>query len=662
MASEREPDSENNLDSQAEKESSAEPIQSTDDYFENINKRMKKKSRFGFGKANKKESEPKKEIKTEKPKLEIPEPPIIAETPKIDETKTESVQPVIEQPPEQPTPVETVEPQPAPSETEQPKIETSDEIPRAQETPVEAPTTVESVPEPIIEPVPEPAVGIPATVVIAEPEPEPEIKPRPVEQVKPKKKGFFSFLKRHKEEPAKPLTAESLNPTVPETESPITVEEPMSTPEVSPVSSPEAEVPAVPTPDLMVNPPEIQPVIEPVAVVEEPAVKPIETPPAAAVEQPLNTQAPFDDGIVNIGHLAKSGKSRFPEKAVLSIGEYPIHLLLKSRLAYRPDGLLPLFIDKSSREITKWSSRPIDPDYIVGLDSEADTHLWFNILPNVTNESPFITKLLSKPIKELRESLIVSSIWDGVGSALLPTLVAQFNERKIGSVALALMPSKVQPSESQFNAFAAVGKCSILNSATIVLLDRDSIDNYLGVDRRGNMLKGPDVLNYLLDLMLSKETLVDEFNELTKSFDAPIYTLMFGTGASIRVYGSIENILNTLLSKQFLPIDLASSELLYVLARVPSSLKDKVTRAKIEMAVANWFNDKATLKSIRISEPVYVEDTSDRIDIALFIGGFSTQKIFSGIEKKVNNMKNQAIKNGQLQEDEWKQIVKKLTD
>ena len=245
---------------------------------------------------------------------------------------------------------------------------------------------------------------------------------------------------------------------------------------------------------------------------------------------------------------------------------------------------------------------------------------------------------------------------------LLPTVVAQFNERKISSVALALMPSKVQSLESQFNAFAAVGKCSILNSATIVLLDRDSIDNFLGVDRRGNMLKGTAVLNYLLDLMLSKETLVDEFNELCKSFDAPLYTLMFGTGASIRVYGSIENILNTLLSKQFLSIDLASSELLYVLARVPLSLKEKVTRANIEMAVANWFNDKATLKSIRISEPIYVEDTSDRIDIALFIGGFNTQKMFTTIEKKVNPMKNQAIKNGQLQEDEWNQIVKKLTD
>ena len=79
------------------------------------------------------------------------------------------------------------------------------------------------------------------------------------------------------------------------------------------------------------------------------------------------------------------------------------------------------------------------------------------------------------------------------------------------------------------------------------------------------------------------------------------------------------------------------------------------------MAAANWFKDKATLKSIHVAEPVYVEDNSDRIDIALFVGGFNTTKMFSAMEKKVNTMKNRAVKKGFVQEDEWKEIVKKLT-
>jgi hypothetical protein len=276
------------------------------------------------------------------------------------------------------------------------------------------------------EPTPEPTPEAPAPVIIM-PEPELGVEPKPVEEVKPKKKGFFSFLHRHKEEPAsKPLTAESINPAVPETETPMPIE---TAPEASPVteSLPEASVTeAPPAPDLTVTPPEVQPTLEPVPaapVVEEPAVKAIELPPVPVLDQPLNTQAPFFDGIVDIGQYTKEDKSNFPEKAVLSIGEYPIHLLLKNHLAYRRDGFLPLFIDRSSREIIRWNAKPIDSDYIVGLDTEADTHLWLNVLPTVNSESPFVAKLQSKPIKELKESLIVSSIWDGVGSALLPTLV-----------------------------------------------------------------------------------------------------------------------------------------------------------------------------------------------------------------------------------------------
>ena len=53
-------------------------------------------------------------------------------------------------------------------------------------------------------------------------------------------------------------------------------------------------------------------------------------------------------------------------------------------------------------------------------------------------------------------------------------------------------------------------------------------------------------------------------------------------------------------------------------------MKDKLPRAKIELAVATWFKEKANLKTIYITEPVYVDDASDRIDVVLFVGGFDT--------------------------------------
>jgi hypothetical protein len=627
MASDSEQPSGNSKDSQKENENLTQPAQSTDDYFENVNRRLKKKSRFGFGKTEK-ESSPKKQTPPPEVKVEVPEVPVVVDEPKAEGVKTETViaEPAIETPPPvevvvEQQPVETVTPEPVIVEPEPQVVEMPKEPEPVEVTTVKLPppVAVESEPEQVQPAVPD---------IINEPIPEITVEPQRVEKPKPKKRSLFGFLHRHKE----PKTIETSEPLI-QTEEDILV-----------ASSGAAEVAAA------------QAVTEQVVAVE--SVKPSDD---SFEEGQLNAQAPFFDGIVHIGKYTKEDNSRFPQKAVLSIGEYPVHLLLKSRFASRPDGVLPLFIDKSSQDIIKEAKNQVDPDYIIGLDEELDAHFWFNILPNVSKDSPFSARLQSKPIRQLRRALIVASIWDGVGSALLPTMASQFNENKVNAAALALFPSKVQSLESQFNAFAAVGKCALQGSTPIVLLDRENIENYLGVDRKGNMIKGSAIINYLVDMMLSRETLVDEFSELARTFDAPVFTLVFGTGASIRLYGSIENILDTLLFKQFLSFDLSSAELLYVLVRAPFHLKEKVTRAKIEMATANWFKDKATLKSIHVTEPVYVEDNSDRIDIALFIGGFDTTKIFGAIEKRVATMKNKAIKNGFIQEDEWKEIVQKLT-
>jgi hypothetical protein len=68
---------------------------------------------------------------------------------------------------------------------------------------------------------------------------------------------------------------------------------------------------------------------------------------------------------------------------------------------------------------------------------------------------------------------------------------------------------------------------------------------------------------------------------------------------------------------------------------MPANLKDKIPRAKIELAITNWFKEKTNPQSIHISEPIYTEDMNDRIDAVLFIGGFDTAKMFEDLETKV---------------------------
>ena len=351
-------------------------------------------------------------------------------------------------------------------------------------------------------------------------------------------------------------------------------------------------------------------------------------------------------------------KPTFHKPTIICIGEYPIKILLRGALVEKKIEPLPIFIDKFSRDIAEWSQSSLDPDNILGLDLNIDTHFWFQVLPNVENDGALIARLKDKPIDS--GAVIVSSLWDGVGSGLLPALISQFKEWNTNTVAFGVLPSQMQVSDVHFNAFSSIGLCVSKGSASLLLLDRDQLESYVGVDRSGSVLKGNDFFNYLLELVSAKETFVQELSELSRAFDVRMYTVLSAAGASLSMYGSFQNILNSALSSPLLNCDLSSASVLYVLLRLPLQLKQKLSRGKIELEIANWFKEKANLQSVFISEPVYIDDGNDRIDVVMFVGGFDVTKMFSAMEKKVRAIKSFVIKKGSIKEDEWRAIAKSL--
>jgi hypothetical protein len=369
---------------------------------------------------------------------------------------------------------------------------------------------------------------------------------------------------------------------------------------------------------------------------------------------------PDFDVLESIGKHIALLKPLLPNHAIICIGEYPTKILLQGPHANKTEDTLPIFIGKSTKEISKWSQSRLDPYSILGLDAKIDTHFWFHVLPHIEKNDGFMGHLRNKLADKQRDAVMVISIWDGVGSALLPVLISQFAEWNTSSVALAMLPSKVQPSDVHFNAFSAMGMSAAKESTPVILIDRDRLESYVSVDRNGATIAGNTVVNYLLDLILTKDTLVQELSELSRAFNAKIFTILAMTGASFKVYGRLENIFNAALFNPFLNFDLSKASVLYVLLRMPLQLKDKLPRGKIELAVANWFKKRASLNSIYVTEPLYVEDASDRIDIVMFVGGFDLTEMFTALEKKVNNTKNQVIKKGYIKEAEWKGIVKSL--
>lgn len=344
-------------------------------------------------------------------------------------------------------------------------------------------------------------------------------------------------------------------------------------------------------------------------------------------------------------------KPLLPKQAIVCIGEYPIKTLLKEP-GISKEGTLQILLEKSSNEIYKWLPKGYDAHFVLGFeDVHIDTHFWYNVLPTISKDDSVIGSLKKKSAEKIRSAIIFASVWDGVGSAALPALIAKFKAANMDSLSIAVLPSKIQPTDAHFNAYAALKMCSATDGATVLLMGRDQVESYEGVDRKGELIKGNMVSSYLLNLFLAKDALVDEISELSRTFSTKLFAPIVVTGASYKIYGSIENMLNTALLKPFLTFDLSSASLLYVVLRMPLSLKDKLPRGRIELAITNWFKEKTRLQSIYITEPIYTEDMTDRIDAVLFIGGFDASVLFGDLEKKVEPLKNMAVEKGLMTAD-----------
>jgi hypothetical protein len=370
---------------------------------------------------------------------------------------------------------------------------------------------------------------------------------------------------------------------------------------------------------------------------------------------------PIFDVIESIEKHVAQLKPYVPERGFICIGEYPLKILQKEPFFAKTTDILPIAVMKSERTDDQ-PAQPgqFAPQNTLTLDSDVDTHFWFNV--NVyfaANEEQ--SSRLMKTTEKLHEAVMFVSLWEGVGSALLPMLTAKLQKSNASSVALAILPSKAQPSDAHFNSLASIGMCANNNFAAVMLVGRDFAENYVGVDRNGSRMRGNVILRYLLEMILEKETLTEELVELSRAFGVKLYTGFSLTGASYQVYGSFQSMLDAASLNPFLSFDLASAAVVYVLARVPSIIRDKLTKGQIELETAEWAKKIPNIKSIQVGEPIYVDDTSDRVDAIVFAGGFNVSELAASLAKKSDKVRNEAIKKGLLKEKEWEATVKPLT-
>ena len=356
---------------------------------------------------------------------------------------------------------------------------------------------------------------------------------------------------------------------------------------------------------------------------------------------------------------AKMEQSVLKQK-LICIGNFPSKIVINKIKNNNTDFFNSIFVGKFTKDATVWDQSAINQNQIIDFKEDIDTHFWHQILPFLDKDKSFLEKIEKNYSNKNKGIIVLSSLWEGFGSGITPELISKFKNTSTNSIIFGILPSQIQPPDAHYNAYSSVGLCLSKNYTPVVLLSRDQLENYVGIDNNGLIIKDIQCINFLLDLIKSKDTFVQEISELTRAFGVKSYGILLTSGASMSLYGSLENIFNITLLRPLLRFKLSNSSIVYCLVRIPTRFKNKLSKNKIELALANWFRDKLDLKSILISDPMFIDSKEDRIDIALFLGDLDLPDVFSSTKKKIQQIKNKTIKKGSIKKKDWDTIAKEL--
>ena len=137
----------------------------------------------------------------------------------------------------------------------------------------------------------------------------------------------------------------------------------------------------------------------------------------------------------NIKNKSHIVEKKISKQFILYIGEYSSKIKICDTLLNKKDTFSNfLFLNKFYKEINEWSQSIINHKYILSLEKNVDSHFWYQILPIFNESNVLIEELKKKAIDTVKGAIILSSLWDGFGSALTPTLISKFKESNTNSI------------------------------------------------------------------------------------------------------------------------------------------------------------------------------------------------------------------------------------
>ena len=238
--------------------------------------------------------------------------------------------------------------------------------------------------------------------------------------------------------------------------------------------------------------------------------------------------------------------------------------------------------------------------------------------------------LFEHAIERYQAVLTVTSLGGGTGAGACPLLLNMASQAssKIEKVTFALLPSDEEPDLLHFNAYCGLSRLISFrarrNVDLAVLVGNSQAEIFRGIGRDGREMRRDETLAAILNFVTSASEEGNRFPDLTqmsKSTGLVHCVPCLALNHSLRIFGSLSNILESATSRPLL--DTRKETALYSLLflRLPSTFRSKM-RIESLLKEFNLWKEESLPREIGGDCCIsYSDELSDRIDALLLLGG-----------------------------------------
>jgi len=247
--------------------------------------------------------------------------------------------------------------------------------------------------------------------------------------------------------------------------------------------------------------------------------------------------------------------------------------------------------------------------------------------------------------KEEQVAFFMGSLSEGIVAGVAPFLssVAKEKNSNISRIFLTTIPSEDSAEQVQFNAYC--GLANILQSGVevVIIMQESVLKTFKAISRSGAELDSDLLLPSICDMFLAIDVEgLAELSHIAQSFRLQVLSPAFAYGASYEIYGSVANVFEHSLYNIMVPMNPENVIVAVSIARVPRKLLEKVGYDALQEQFTGWTRRRFPAIRGSLLRIITKEESSDRIDTILLLGGKNFESIADLMRKGYNDFKSHA--------------------